>query len=106
MALSRALLLVSLALAFVQAAPAQQRVLPTDAKRGFLKHEREVLVSVDGARPRLAPGGTIGAQHNLISVPAALPREGAWADYLLDRDGEILRMWLLSADELARPRAA
>jgi hypothetical protein len=106
MALRRALLLLSFALAFVQAAPAQQRALPAEAKRGFLKHDREVLVSIDGVSARLAPGATIRDQGNLIIVPAALPRDGAWADYLLDRDGQIFRVWLLSADELARPRPA
>jgi hypothetical protein len=105
MALSRALLLLSIALAFVEVAPAQERTLPAEAKRGFLKHEREALVSVDGAAARLAPGATIRDQRNLIILPAALPREGAWAAYLLDRDGKISRAWLLSAGELARPAA-
>jgi len=33
-----------------------------------------------------------------------LPREGAWAAYNLDRDGQVFRVWLLTPDELARPR--
>ncbi len=106
MALRRALLLLSIALAFVQAAPAQERAIPADAKRGWLKFDREVLVSVDGTSVRLAPGATIRDERNLLIVPAAIPREGAWADYLVDRDGSIARVWLLRADELARPRRA
>jgi hypothetical protein len=103
MALSRALLL-SIALAFAQAAPAQERAIPVEAKRGYLKYDREALVSIDGAPGRLAPGATIRDQRNLIIVPGAMPREGAWADYVLNRDGQILRAWLLSAQEQARPR--
>ena len=106
MALRRALLLLSVALAFAPAAPAQERAIPAEAKRGWLKLEREVLVSVDGASARLAPGATIRDQRNLLIVPAAIPREGAWAAYLLDRDGSIARAWLLRADEVARPRPA
>jgi hypothetical protein len=106
MALSRALLL-SVALAVVvQSAAAQERAVPADAKRGYLRHEREMLISIDGTPVRLAPGATIRDQRNLIIVPAALPREGAWADYLVDRDGQILRVWLLSAQERGRPPGA
>jgi len=105
MAPSRALLLLSIALAVVPVA-AQQRMIPADAKRGFVKHEREALVSIDGAPARLAPGATIRDSRNLIIVPAAMPREGAWADYVLDRGGQVFRVWLLSDEERARPRAA
>jgi hypothetical protein len=105
MTLSRALLL-SIALVVVQAASAQERAIPADAKRGYLKHEREVLVSIDGASARLAPGAQIRDERNLIVMPAAMPREGAWADYVLDRDGQVFRVWLLSPEELARQRQA
>jgi len=106
MALSRALLLLPVVLAFALPAAAQERAIPLAAKRALLKYDREALVSLDGAPARLAPGATIRDPRNLIIVPAAIPRAGAWADYLLDRDGQVLRVWLLSADELARPRSA
>jgi hypothetical protein len=105
MALSRALLL-SIALACAQTALAQVRSIPPEAKRGYLKHERESLVSLDGATARLAPGATIRDQRNLIIVPMALPPEGAWADYVKDANGQIFRVWLLSPEEQARPRPA
>ena len=106
MALSRALLLLSIVLACVQTAAAQERAIPAGAKRGYLRHVQEAMVSVDGASGRLAPGATIRDQRNLIVVPAALPREGAWADYIEDRDGQISRVWLLTPEERARPKAA
>ena len=105
MALSRALLL-SMALACVLPAVAQERTIPAAAKRGFLKHVQEALVSVDGASARLAPGATIRDQRNFIVVPTALPREGAWADYVVDGDGLIYRVWLLTPEEQMRKRPA
>jgi len=36
-------------------------------------------------------------------VPVSIPREGAWANYILDRSGQIFRVWLLTPEELARP---
>jgi hypothetical protein len=106
MAPSRALLLLSIVLACVQTAAAQVRTIPAEAKRGYLRHVQEAMVSVDGASARLAPGATIRDQRNLIIVPAALPREGAWADYVEDRDGQIFRVWLLAPEERTRPKAA
>ena len=53
---------------------------------------------------QLAAGAVIRDQQNLIIVPVTIPREGAWAAYSLNRDGQIFRVWLLTPDELARPR--
>jgi hypothetical protein len=85
-------------------AEAQQRAIPDDARRGYIRHVREALVIVDGNRSRLAPGAAIRDQKNFIIVPAAMPRDGAWADYIEDASGQILRVWLLSAEEQARPK--
>jgi hypothetical protein len=63
-----------------------------------------MAVSVDDKAMQLAAGATIRNQRNLIIVPMSIPREGAWADYMLDRDGRIFRVWLLTPDELARPK--
>jgi hypothetical protein len=106
MALRRALLLLSIVLAYAPAAPAQERAIPEGAKRGYVRHALEMLVSVDGKRIRLAPGATIRDQKNLIIVPTAMPQEGAWADYLEDANGQIFRVWLLSPEEQARQRTA
>jgi hypothetical protein len=105
MAPSRALLLLAIVLACARPAAAQERTIPAEAKRGHVMHVQGALVSVNGASARLAPGATIRDQRNLIIVPTALPREGAWADYLEDRDGQIFRVWLLTPEESARPRA-
>lgn len=87
------------------AAVAQTRPvpIPKDSARGYLRHVMETAVTVDGKPMQLAAGATIRDQRNLIVVPASIPREGAWANYILDRSGQIFRVWLLTPDELARP---
>jgi hypothetical protein len=51
----------------------------------------------------LAPGAVIRDQKNLIIVPTGLPAGGAWAGYVLDRNGQIFRVWLLTPEEQSRP---
>ena len=62
-----------------------------------------MAVTVDDKTMQLAAGAIIRDRQNLIIVPVIIPREGAWAAYSLDRDGQIFRVWLLTPDELARP---
>jgi hypothetical protein len=83
---------------------AQMRTLPQDTERGVIRHIEGVDVTVDGKRARLAPGATIRNRDNLIIVPTALPEEGARAEYVLDAQGMIFRVWLLTAEEAARDR--
>ena len=101
----RALLAFLLTVLIAAAAHAQTRPIPQDARRGYLRHVQEMAVTVDGNPMMLAPGASIRDQKNLIVVPAALPRAGAWVDYLVDRNGQIFRIWLLTPQELARKPA-
>ncbi len=78
--------------------------IPEDTRRGYIRHVEEMAVTVDDKAMQLAAGATVRNQQNLIIVPMSIPRGGAWADYVLDRDGQVLRVWLLTPDELARPR--
>ena len=77
--------------------------IPQDSKRGYIRHVQEMAVTVDDKAMELAAGAIIRNQQNLIIMPVTLPREGAWAAYNLNRDGQIFRVWLLTPDELARP---
>jgi hypothetical protein len=79
--------------------------IPQDSSRGYIRHIEEMAVTVDDKAMQLAAGAIIRDQQNLIIVPVTIPREGAWAAYNLDRDGQILRVWLLTPNELARPRS-
>ena len=85
-------------------AQARPSPIPQDSKRGYIRHVQEMAVTVDDKAMQLAAGAIIRDQQNLIIVPVTIPREGAWAAYNLDRDGQIFRVWLLTPDELARPR--
>jgi hypothetical protein len=78
------------------------RTLPEEAKRAYLSHVRENLVSLDGVQTRLAPGGQIRGQNNLLIVPAAIPRESL-VKYQLDQSGQLYRAWILTPEEAARP---
>ena len=77
--------------------------IPQDSRRGYIRHVQEMAVTVDDKAMQLAAGAIIRDRRNLIIVPMSIPRGGAWADYVLDRDGQVLRVWLLTPDELARP---
>src|SRR3979490_1326676 len=98
----RALLPVFLCAASV-AAPTRPSPIPQASRRGYIRHVEEMAVTVDDKAMQLAAGAVIRDQQNLIIVPVTIPREGAWAAYNLDRDGQVFRVWLLTPDELARP---
>ena len=85
-------------------AQARPSPIPQDSRRGYIRHVEEMAVTVDDKAMQLAAGAVIRDQQNLIIVPVTIPRGGAWAAYKLDRDGQIFRVWLLTPDELARPR--
>jgi len=104
MARRRALFLLSLVLAYPGAALTQQRVIPEQAKRGYVQHVGGPEISIDGRPARLAPGAAIRDQKNFIVVPGSMPRAGAWADYTKDASGQVSAVWLLTPAERARPK--
>ena len=81
---------------------AQVRTLPAAAKRGEIRHVQDMLVEIDGKRMMLAPGAQIRNAANLIIVPTALP-PGAQVKYLLDAQGMVSRVWILTRQEAAQP---
>ena len=78
--------------------------IPEDARRGYIRHVEQMAVTVGRKPMQLAAGAIVRDQRNLIIVPVSIPREGAWADFTLDRNGQIFRVWLLTPEEFARPR--
>src|SRR5258708_24473618 len=78
--------------------------IPQDSKRGYIRHVQEMAVTVDDKAMQLAAGAIIRDQRNLIIVPVTIPREGAWAAYNLDREGQISRVGLLSPSRRGRPQ--
>jgi hypothetical protein len=100
MALRRALFLVAVLVACHGAAQAQQRI-PATAKRGYLQHAGQMLVTIDGKKAQLAPGAMIRDQSNRIVMPTALPREGSWVRYVADANGQISQVWLFPNKDAA-----
>jgi hypothetical protein len=78
------------------------RVFPDDAPRAYMSHLRENVLSLDGRQTRLAPGGQIRGQNNLIVQPTVVPKDSL-VKYQLDKSGELYRAWILTAEEAARP---
>ncbi len=101
----------SLATAFVAAAAlagattafAQLRSIPDDAKRGHVRHVREMIIEIDGDRAQLSPGAQIRNIDNRIVVPSSLPQDASLVKYLTDNGGLVHRVWILSQEEAAKP---
>ena len=79
---------------------AQLRTLPADSKRGKIEHVHDMIVAIDGVQKRLAPGAQIRGPSNALVVPVAIPK-GALARYVLDGEGRVRQVWILSPTELA-----
>jgi hypothetical protein len=90
------LLLASLA----TGAWAQLRTLPAESKRGNIEHVQDMIVAIDGVQRRLAPGAQIRGPSNALVVPVAVPK-GALVRYVLDAEGLVRQVWILSPTELA-----
>jgi hypothetical protein len=90
------------------AAPAMAQLrnppIPENSQRGVIRHAEAMAVIVDDKLMQLAAGAQIRNELNLIIVPMAIPRDGASADYTLNGEGQVFRVWLLTPDELARPK--
>jgi hypothetical protein len=83
---------------------AQLRSIPDQARRGEIRHLQDADVSIDGVRQRLAPGAQIRDESNRVVVPAAVPA-GAQVKYVLNDEGLVRQVWILTPAEAAKPRA-
>jgi len=97
----RVFLLAAALLACSLAVGQQMRSIPADAKVAWVRHLQDTVVTLDDVRVRLSPGAQIRDAENRLIVPTAIP-PGAQAKYLLDANGEVLRIWLLSPSESVR----
>lgn len=79
-----------------------QRTLPAEAKRGTIGDQQMLpMVSIGSEILRLAPGGLIVNANNLTITHGQL-RPGSEVLYQLDRNGEVLRIVVLTPEEQAR----
>ncbi|MBI3916029.1 MAG: hypothetical protein HY322_03355 [Betaproteobacteria bacterium] len=84
-----------------------QRLLPANGKIGELvgQQHQHPVVQIDRKLLRLAPGGVILDQNNRFILPVYLPAR-AEVLYVLDRQGDVTRIVILTPQELARLRQA
>ena|SRR5689334_13368080 len=89
------------ALALATAALAQLRTIPADAKRGQIRSTGQMGVEINGKQTQLSAGAQVRDASNMIIVPTAIPA-GAKVKYLLDPQGQVFRVWILSPQEEAQ----
>ena len=87
-------------LSLAASAAAQLRGIPAGAKHGVIRHLQEMTIEIDGKPQLLSPGAQIRDADNRMVLPAALA-EKADAKYLRDAAGQVRRVWILSAREIA-----
>jgi len=83
-----------------------QRNLPTNGLVGVLAADPALplpMVRIDSGVFRMAPGAIIVDQNNRSLLHAQIPQRSA-AYIVFDGNGDILRMFLLTPDELQRLR--
>jgi len=95
-------LLAILLCALSAQAQAQARNIPEQAKDGELSHLQDMIVSINGVAVRLAPGAQFRDSSNRIIVPTALPA-GAQVKYVVNGEGHVRRVWILTPEEAAKP---
>jgi hypothetical protein len=94
---------IALASIFVlsTSAYAQLRSIPDEAKRGEIRHLQDMVVAIDGVPQRLAPGAQIRDASNRLVVPAAVAA-GTEVKYVLNDEGLVRQIWVLSPAEAAK----
>ncbi|MGB6055601.1 MAG: hypothetical protein WBG17_10210, partial [Burkholderiaceae bacterium] len=71
--------------------------------RGAMTPAPWPAIVIDGRTAALAAGARIWNQDNLIEMPAALRGSGIPVNYTVNEQGEVDRVWILTADEIRVP---
>ncbi len=85
-----------------------ERPFPANALRGKMTPGYFPDVSIDGKPRQLSPAARIFNRDNMIEMPAALRGSDIVVNYTVDFQGNIDRIWILTAEEAAQklPTAA
>jgi hypothetical protein len=79
------------------------RSIPAEAKRAHMQPPAQTnVVQLGSKNLRLSPGAQIRSAQNLIVMPSQV-QQPALVRYLVDGNGDVSRIWILSADEASRP---
>ena len=95
------LLALTVALA-LPAAAQTQRQFTSKALRGEVVFGTPPEVMLNGKPARLAPGARVRDANNLIQLPASLAGRKAVVNYTLELEGQLLDVWILTAQEAAK----
>jgi hypothetical protein len=77
-----------------------ERYFPEQAKRGEMKADTYPSMKIGDQLYRVAPGGRIFNEYNMIIMPTTL--KAAPVMYVIDFSGYLSSVWLLTDDEAAR----
>lgn len=78
------------------------RTIPAAAQRGQMQPPWQGQTRIDGNELRLAPGVQIRDEHNRIILSDNV-RQPVLVKYLTDPNGQVIRVWVLTAEEAAAP---
>ena len=84
-------------------AAAIDRLFPANAKRGTISFENYPTVTIDGTARNLSAGLRIWNTNNLTQVQASYTGMSFIGNYTEDSMGQVNRIWILTAAELAKP---
>jgi hypothetical protein len=79
-----------------------ERHFPQTARRGEITAHNYPYYTIDKKTRRLAAGGKIYNEHNMIIMPASLQRQKSQVMYAMDFRGELGSIWLLTPAEAAK----
>ena len=87
---------------FLFIAPAHaERNFPKNVKPAELRGIEYPHVRIDDRTYRMAPGGVIYDTFNRMVLPNMAPKSGM-VMFKLDTQGQLLKLWILTPDELSR----
>lgn len=93
------LLMMFLLATLAFSAMAVDRDFPASALRGKLTITAYPIVTVNGNTLRLSPGSRIWNTQQLTQIPSSLGADTYQVNYTLNIQGDIDRVWILTADE-------
>jgi hypothetical protein len=101
----RPFLMVFLAVATTLSAFAADRPFPAHAKRGTMTPAPYPQIVIEGKMRQLSAGARIWNDDNLIQMPASLRGSDLVVNYTENDQGDIDRVWILTAEEAREPIA-
>jgi len=78
------------------------RSIPAEAERGVMQRPTQGLANIGGTAMRMAPGVQIRDTHNRIVLSDSLSQPHL-VKYVTDAQGQLFRVWILTAAEAAQP---